>query len=326
MKKKVKISAPGKLMLFGEHAVVYGKPCIVTAVDERMKVSVEATDGNLLTLNAPDLIASDYVEKIDKLGDESVPKEVRFVSKAVKNFFDSRGLKSGLKIETKSDFSSKFGFGSSSAVTVATIKALSEIFDCNLDNRELFELSYKTILDVQGVGSGFDVAVAIWGEMIYFVTKGKKIEKIDSPELPLVVGYTGIKADTPMLISEVNKLLNKDKKRVFGIFDSIEKIVNEARQLFTERDYVKLGELMNENQKLLDALNVSSPELDKLIESSKLAGAYGAKLSGAGGGDCMVALVPPDKKVKVEGAIEEAGGTVINVKSRAQGARIEKNI
>lgn len=312
-------------MLFGEHAVVYGKPCIVTAVDQRIKVSVEPSNGNYLKIVAPQVNLDNYVEKIDILGKNDAPPGSRFVSLAVKNFFEFYKLSFGLKVTTQSDFSSKFGFGSSSAVTVATIKALSKYINIDTDNDRIFDLSYKTVLDVQGVGSGFDVASAVWGGTIYY-TKGVNTKgTLEHGKLPLVVGYTGIKADTPTLVRQVAGLYKKNKELMDMIFGSIAEIAREGQMAILKGDLKKLGLLMNKNQKLLKSLGVSSPELNKLIDASLKAGAYGAKLSGAGGGDCMIALVPPDKVRSVGMAIEKSGGILLKVKTQAQGVR-EENI
>lgn len=323
MIERIEVSAPGKLMLFGEHAVVYGRPCIVTAVDHRMRVMVETANDSNLELYAPEVDVAGYIEKINNLGRDDAPKGTRFVSVAVRNFFNSFGIKSGLKVKTKSDFSSEFGFGSSSAVTVGVVKALSELFEKPLNNKEIFNLSYNTILDVQGVGSGFDAAAAIWGGTIYFITGGKKIEPLAAGKLPLVVGYTGIKADTPTLVRQVANFYKENKKLVGKIFDSIENIVEEGRIALSNHDHKKLGVLMDQNQELLNELGVSSPELENLIVAARKAGAYGAKLSGAGGGDCMIAFVPKGSRKLIEKVIEEKGGKIINVRTEAQGVRLE---
>lgn len=323
MNSFAKTSAPGKLMLFGEHAVVYGQPCIVTAVDQRISISLKIRKDRNIKLNAPEVNLMDYVEKIDDLGKEDAPKGSRFISCAVKNFFEFYKVSFGLNIETKSDFSSKFGFGSSSAVTVAAIKALSQLAGKNMDAKGIFDLSYKTVLDVQGVGSGFDVAAAVWGKTIYYVMGGKT-EYINCPSLPLVVGYTGIKADTPTLVRQVADFYRKKKEFASGLFTSIGKIVDEGRSALSKGNFEKLGLLMNENQDILQELGVGSPMLDKLIKASRKAGAYGAKLSGAGGGDCMVAVVNRETKRSVEQAIEKAGGEVLRVGMKAEGVRNEK--
>ena len=172
MKNRIIISAPGKLMLFGEHAVVYGRPCIVTAVNQRIQVNVERTDGKLIELSAPGVDLKLFRAKFSTNLSE-LPKGAKFVFASIKNFYEKFEVSSGLKIETKSDFSSKFGFGSSSAITVCTIKALDEIFGIRMSNKQIFDLSYKTVLDIQGVGSGFDLAAAIWGGTVYFIGGGK---------------------------------------------------------------------------------------------------------------------------------------------------------
>lgn len=319
----VKVSAPGKLMLFGEHAVVYGKPCIVTAVNHRISVSIEKRNDENIIINAPEMNIKDYSLSIENLNKEH-PKEVKFVLIAIKNFFDKYNLKSGLEIETKSEFSSKFGFGSSSAVTVSTIKALSELFNIKINKKELFDLSYKTVLDIQGVGSGFDVAAAIYGGTIYFVGGGKEINPINLKNLPLVVGYTGIKGDTPTLVKEVAKKREKYKELIDAKFSLIEKIVSSSREQLENNNWQELGELMNFNHGILNSLGVSCKELENLIHVAREAGAYGAKLSGAGGGDCMIALVPKEKRKDIENVINQIG-TVIEIKPNAKGVRIEND-
>lgn len=323
-KSTITISAPGKLMLFGEHAVIYGKPCIVIAVNQRIFTKVEKTDDDSIVIDAPELKIDNYSIEISGLGKTEYPKEVKFVLKAVGNFFKKYEVSSGLKIVTKSEFSNLFGFGSSSAVTICVIKALSEIFDIEVDNKSLFDIAYRTVLDIQGLGSGFDLAAAIWGGTLYFVAGGKKVTPIKVQTLPLVVGYTGIKADTSNLVRQVAEMRKNKERSVDKIFNSIGQIVEKAANLLKISDFRKLGILMNENQKLLAKLGVSSKKLDTLIKAANKSGAYGAKLSGAGGGDCMIALAGPECRNEVERAIETAGGIILNVKTGAEGVRIEK--
>ncbi len=319
----VKASAPGKLMLFGEHIAVYGKPCIVTAVNHRMSVSIEKRNDEKIIVNAPEVHVKNYKISVNELNNQ-YPKEVSFVLTAVKNFFDKYNCRSGLDIETHSEFSSKFGFGSSSAVTVSTLKALSELFDISMSNNELFNISYKTVMDVQKVSSGFDVASAIFGGTIFFAKKGEIIEKMNIKETPLIVGYTGVKADTPTLIKKVSGMLEREPKKINAVFNKIENIVIEAKDNIKNSNWAGVGQFMNENQQYLKMLDVSSPELDKLISASNKGGAYGSKLSGAGGGDCMIALASEDKSSLVSEAIKKAGGIIIPVETNVEGVRIER--
>ena len=234
---KVEASAPGKLMLFGEHAVVYNYPCIVTTVSSRIYVEVEKTSG-LLKIDAPQV------------------KNVRFVEETLKLFSQKYKVDNKILVKTYSDFSSQYGFGSSSAVTVATIHALGKLYKIKISKQGIFDLGYKVVLNVQGVGSGFDIASAIYGGTIYFVTGGKKIEPLTVKNLSLVIGYSGVKADTSKLV--------KNLKPDFKIFDQIKKIVEDVKISLLKSDWKTTGELMNQNHQLLQKLGVSTQKLDKM--------------------------------------------------------------
>jgi mevalonate kinase len=317
----VKASAPGKLMLFGEHAVIYDKPCIVTSVNHRISVSLQRKDTDNIFLTAPELniknqIISDNLEK-------SYSKKVSFILAAVNNFFKKYNVKSGLDIKTKNEFSDKIGLGSSSAVVVSTIKGLSKLFETEASHKQIFDLSYKTILDVQGLGSGFDVAAAVYGGILFFVTEGRVISPIKITEMPLVIGYTGVKADTPTLVRMVREKKIKEPSKINNIFNEIENIVNLAKSEIENKNWEEIGRLMNLNQDLLRGLDVSSKELENLIKAVLGAGAYGAKLSGAGGGDCMIAIADENNLDKIKQAIEKAGGSIVDAKVPAEGVKIE---
>ena len=348
--KKITVSAPGKLMLLGEHAVVYGRPCIVTAVGQRMKATVELTDEPIFQLNAPDVQVTDYKKPMDQLGKGDIPKGAKFVEVAVANFLirhpdpakpekdlsrmrvpnelgdsspSAQNDHFGVKITTASEFSSQFGFGSSSASTVCVVKALSELTEANLDNKAVFDLAYKTVLDIQGKGSGFDVAAAVYGGTLYFVIGGKVIKPLKINNLPLIVGYSGIKFDTVRIIDEVAEKAKKYPSVVDNIYDQIGRLVDLAQKAILKKDFAALGELMNFNEGYLATLGVESKKLADMIYRARDAGAYGAKLSGAGIGDCMIAIASEDKKQAVEDAITSAGGQVIEVEANVEGARIE---
>ncbi len=321
LENRVVVSAPGKLMLFGEHGVVYQRPCIVTAVDQRIRVYVERTGTGFLRIEAPNVGVNEYEAGIGSVADSGTPKGARFIVAAVRNFDRRYGVRSGVTIRTKSEFSSEFGFGSSSAVTVAVLKALSELFEVRISNDELFGLSYRTVLDVQAVGSGFDLAAAIWGGTLCFRSAGPKIDPLDIEGLPLIVGYTGVKADTASLVRAVADLRTRYKNLTDRIFDIMADLVEQAREALVARDVDSLGALMNINQGLLDSLGVNSLELSRLIYAAREAGATGAKLSGAGGGDCMIALSPEPRRQFVEEAIESAGGKLLGIRAGAPGVQ-----
>lgn len=326
--KSITVSAPGKLMLFGEHAVVYDKPSIVTAVNQRISIVAKGNEEPVFKLNAPDVDINNYSKLMTHLGEGEIPKGAKFVEFATRNFFKKYASDipkhSGVKLETVSQFKSTFGFGSSSASAVCTVKALAEIFKPELTEKEIFDIAYQTVLDVQGVGSGFDLAAAIYGGTIYFLTGGKTIQPLAISHLPLIIGYTGVKADTATIVKEVKARFVDKQEELSKIYDGIEKIVKDAIIAFKENNLKKLGELMNQNQTYLEQLGVSTNKLSSMINASRNAGAYGAKLSGAGGGDCMIALAPENKRTQVEKAITNAGGQVLKVEVNAKGVSVEK--
>lgn len=303
----VTVSAPGKLMLMGEHAVVYGEPCLVTAVNQRLSVTIDASDNGQITIDAPQV------------------KETKFVDRAIVKFFAEKGsfLKNrGIALAIHSDFDCRVGFGSSSAVSVATLKALSLYYNLTLTDREIFNLAYQVTLDIQGIGSGFDIAAATYGGTLFFTKGGATIAPL-RVSVPLVVGYTGIKADTPTLIRQVEKLHKTYPDKVNRIFAAIGKLVREGKEALLRQDWERLGKLMDFDQEYLRDLGVSTQKLEDLISAAKRAGAYGAKLSGAGGGDCMIALATSDKQKVIRKAIKDAGGEVIDVSTRAAGVRVD---
>lgn len=315
----IQVSAPGKLMLFGEHAVVHGKPCIVTSVDQRIEVKANFNGANELVVNAPQLGIKDYKQTVMQLCRQEMPKQMCFIEATVKRFYQKYGLKKGLNITTHSQFSHTFGFGSSSAITIATVKALSLLYQIKMSNKEIFDLGYQAVLDIQGVGSGFDLAAALWGGTLFYRKAASVVEQLKIKSLPLIVCYSGVKADTPTLVRQVAELKRKQPKKVIRIFNQIEEITFKAKKLLEQKKWRELGGLMNQNQKLLEKLEVSTMLLEKLIKAALNAGALGAKLSGAGGGDNIIALYPTNKRKKIEQALRKAGGKIMKVKLNSKG-------
>jgi len=320
----ITVSAPGKLLLFGEHAVVYGHPCIVTAVDQRLRLHAVRTEEPELRLEAPDVSITGYRTSMDLVGTGDVTGAARFVEHAVRCFRDEYPFDGGVTLSTKSDFSSLVGFGSSSASVVCVIKALAELTGATVDNRRLFGLALAAVRAAQGQeASGFDVAAAVYGGTLYFVTGGSIIEPLESVRIPLLVGYTGTKADTSTMVSAVAKKRKDQPERVGRIFDAITKITDEARQRMREGDWKRVGKLMEFNQEYLRDLGVSTQKLEALIAAARGAGAWGAKLSGAGGGDCMLAVTADERREAVAHALTENGGQVIHIHTNADGVRTE---
>lgn len=282
-------------MIMGEHSVVYGYPCIVSIVNKFLTVEAEKSDKD------SDIFFTGQI------------KDDSYLKATVKLFKEKFRLNAPFKLTTRSEMTG-YGFGSSSAVVVGTLKALSKLFKINISNEELFELSYQAYRDVQKVASGFDLASIIYGNTVYFNGTTKEVKKIYDKQLPILTVFTSVKADTAKMIEKVRDFRKKNKKRVDGIFAGIGKLVQQAKNAIGNEDWPELGNLMNQNQKFLKELGVSTPTIDKIIEKLLKNGVYGAKISGAGGGDCVIALIDGETPDKISKITWPSGVEIINVK------------
>ncbi len=322
----IRVSAPGKLMLLGEHAVVHERPCLVTAMDARLTMTLTATDDDLFTIHAPDVGVDHLQGRIADAfaGNQALARGTRFIESALALFRDRYGLTRGLHIETRSDFSSQLGLGSSSATVACAVFGLAHVLQLDLSRRNLFDLGLDVIRSVQKLGSGFDLAAAIYGGTLFYDNVGQReIVPLDVPELPLVVAYTGIKADTPTYVNRVNQRRGAWPAAMAQIFDTMAQLVIDGRAALLAADWASLGQLMDMQHGLAHAIGVDTPETVKLVFAARTNGAYGAKLSGAGGGDCIIVLAPEAQRSALETALEQAGGEIVHVSPNAPGVRLE---
>ncbi|HEX9817425.1 MAG TPA: hypothetical protein VGA89_00830 [Patescibacteria group bacterium] len=317
-------SAPGKLMLSVGYAVVHGFSTVVTAVDQRLMATVKKNGSGWFYLQAPDLGLTNYSKKIAVLGNGHVPKSVQFIEIVYKHFLEKFPQQEGISVSTKSEFSTSYGFGSSSAVTVAFAKALTTLYDVNLSKKELFDLTYRVILEVQGVGSGYDLAAAIWGGTLRYVKPAKTIAQLKLREPKLLVVFTGEKADTPTLIRMVNSLYERQPAKIKVIFEEINEIAFSLEKSLAIGDWSTVGKLFCRSQQAARELGVSSTRIEELIEIAQATGAYGATCSGAGGGDCVLVAVADQQRAAVKKALRQAGAKILSVQLDAPGVRIEK--
>lgn len=317
-------SAPGKLMLLGDHAVVYDHPCIVTAVNQRLYVETEKQEPALLTLKAPDLGLQKYEKALSQLGTGPLPKPVQFIENVYKRFLEKYPQTSGVTVQTRSDFSSTFGFGSSSAVSTAFAFSLFKLYEIPFTNQELFDLCYRAVLDVQGVGSGFDIASAIWGGTLLYKRGASVLEKVSVKQLPIIVVYTGIKADTPTIVRQVGEQYKQDPQGVEALFSLSEEDVFAGKSALEKGDWKALGQIFSHSQELLEKLHVSSESIQQSCSALVESGCFGAKLSGAGIGDCVLGVSSPEQLEELKKNFKPF--QVMNVELQAEGVREEPSV
>ena len=315
---QVTASAPGKLVLYGDHAVVHGQPGIVTAVDHRYRVTATRLGEPLLrikTATAP--------ERTVRLGEGgwTFSAQTAFVEAAVKHLQQELSLDGGFRIVTDGPAQS-YGLGSSSAVTVATLAATAALCDAALSRDWLYRMARAAVLEVQGTGSGLDVAASTYGGTLYLERAGAVPASVATDALPLVIAYSGTKVGTTGLIKRVASLRARQPDLVEALFAIAGRIAIRARSCLEDGRWQDLGTMTNLYQGLLEALGVGTADQARLIYAARSAGAWGAKLSGAGGGDCMFALAAGSARARVAAQITAAGGEVLQLATGAPGVRL----
>lgn len=282
-------TAPGKIYLFGEHAVVYGEPAIACAVELRTRVRVKKSN---------DISISSDIGKTG-LDFELHP----YVSTAVQKLGSP-----DVSIEITSEIPVGSGLGSSAAVTVATLSAINIELGLGYDAEKIAKTAHEIEKEVQGAASPTDTFVSTFGGVIEIPSR----KRLDMLECGIVIGNTNKGASpkkTATLVRQVAELRQKYPDSINPIIKTIGSFARHGEIMVREKKYEALGRLMNINHGLLDALGVGTMELSTLVYAARNAGAYGAKLTGAGGGGCMVAIT--DSPGEVAYAIEKAGGTAI---------------
>jgi mevalonate kinase len=294
----VKATAPGKVILFGEHAVVYDRPALAVPVTQ-VHVDVEVLDSPRagIFIHAPGI---DLHAELN-----SLPPDHPIAAVILKVLPPS--FQKGAEISITSTIPVASGLGSGAAVSVALIRALSSFVNRPLSDDEVNLLAYEIEKLHHGTPSGIDNSVITYNQPVYFI-KGQPIEtfKAEKP-FTIVIGDTGIPAPTKESVGAVRRLWLRDSVNLETIFDEIGQLSLIARRSIEHGKPELLGELMDQNHALLQSLTVSSPELDGLVEAARKAGALGAKLSGGGRGGNMIALAGPVNAESVAEALISAG-------------------
>lgn len=300
----------GKVILFGEHFVVHGVPGIVSAIDT-------ATDAEV-TQTGKELVVRDERKAAKGYAEEKRLQQIESIQRMLKKM----GLDPKLPLNiwiggTLPGFS---GLGASAASSVAIARAIAEELSLKLTDEQVNQIAYEAEKAYAGNPSGIDNTAATYGGLMWFKknTSGGSddVERLSiRMSVEIVIGSTGKVANTKAMVAGVAERKNKNPEKYGEIFKEAENLAFAGRKALEGYDLKKVGELMNENHRLLQEIEVSSRELDLLVDVARKSGAFGAKLTGGGGGGCMVALTPgKELQVKVASALEKEGFEVLRTK------------
>lgn len=301
----------GKVILLGEHSVVHGRPALALSIANGAQVSSSQARGDRTTLHiAPWNVDVDSGPEVN-VGREPLQQALR----VARGFYDD-DLE--LALSANVQLPSGAGMGSSAALGVAVLRALDEARGLTRPDAEIYERSLAWERVFHGNPSGIDNAMATYGGMALF-KRGEPLTRI-VPRHPvqLVVAYSGSSSSTKTMVDSVARQFAREPERVGKLFDAIASIVMNGKLALEQGDLKGLGQLMTMNHKLLSSLMLSTDALEEMNERAVSAGALGAKVTGAGGGGCMVALVEDEaSRSRVANALRELGKTVYDVRSAA---------
>ncbi|MEM2893852.1 MAG: mevalonate kinase [Candidatus Bathyarchaeia archaeon] len=327
MEMAVEASAPGKIILFGEHSVVYRGPAIAIAIDRRARVTAEERGDKKIFIEAVDLgVAGFFEEGAYKPVKGGMRGEVslRAIDVSARHTMGHIGRSGGVSLRVSSEIPIAVGLGSSAAICVATVAALGELLGGGLSKEEICNLAFEGERIIHGSPSGIDNNVSTHGGVLRY-ERGEGYERFaPDVEIPLIVGNTGLRRSTRRMVEKVRGIWEKEGEIVDGIIDLLGHISTYGLDSLLKGDLQRMGTLMNISHGLLSSLGVSCPELDLLVYAARSAGAMGAKLTGAGGGGCMVALATENRLGKVEEAIASSGGEPIRVRLSSEGVTVRR--
>jgi hydroxymethylglutaryl-CoA reductase len=297
----------GKVILLGEHAVVYGRHAIAAPIPLAIKALVEDCDEGIHLM-------------IPRWGVEyrlaSNPSERRSFERPAGVVLDQLGLsRRAMRIEVFPDVPRSMGLGGSAAMAVAIVRALDKHFRLKLSDEQVNRLAFESEKVAHGSPSGLDNTLACYGKALVFRTGDPPlIEPLNIREpIPAVIGMTGFEGLTAKTVGRVREAWQQDKKLYERIFDQIDALTLRGIQAIQDNDLPTLGQLMNICQGMLNALGVSTPELEKVCDIARENGALGAKLTGGGGGGSIIAICDGDTEPVVS-AIRAAGFQALPVR------------
>ena len=279
---KSKASAPGKVILFGEHFVVYGVKAILCSINKRVTVTAEKTSERKISINSD--IGNLILEPNKLISEINSPLKPFYylANKAIKN------QDTGIEIKINSEIPLGAGLGSSSACCVAGAAAIFRLFE-DVSKERILELAIEAERTIFENTSGADCTVCVYGGIMEYDKKQgfKKIE--DEPNFQLVIANSNIEHSTESMVSEVKAFTIKNKEEFSKLLNQELELVEDVLKLLKENNTIELGEKINQNQEYLETIGISNNQLREMIEIGQKT-SFGAKITGSGGGGCIFAI------------------------------------
>lgn len=293
--EKISISTPGKCILFGEHAVVYGYTALVSTIDMKSVCTIRNINSNGIKFNFPNYQKKIQLKSLDLIENEIEIFNSKFESfshflKTLKKIENECSLSlNGIEIEISSSLWSNSGLGSSASTASAFIQAVNQFFNLKWSIDKINSYTYFMEKFIHGNPSGIDNTVINYGGFLLYQNKKFKSIK-NTPRIPLLIINSGQSHRTFQAVKQVKEMFDKDPKEIDEIFKKIDQIANKSVEFINNGDVEQLGALMNQNQILLERLNLSTPQISKIIKMGSSIDIYGVKITGAGLGGALIAV------------------------------------
>lgn len=304
MNRTLSVEVPGRICLMGDKVDLLGKPVIGVAINLMLKVYYSENDDGIVQFYSYNTDESTTFNLNDK-----PPRTIDLAYWSVLYERLRNHIKRGFRMEVQSEIPIGAGLSTSAAISIGFIRAIDQAYNLRLSNYDIAELAYLGENHDLGIQCGrLDQYTEAFGGVVFIHTdENPRVEPLDVQQLPIVVGDSMEERKASSLLNRIKKEIKESNKDTLNAFRIIENCVYQARTALIQKDYQKLGELMDTQQEQEINLGAHTEKILEMCKVSKKAGAFGAKQMGAGGGGCMLAICP-GKQEAVVNAIEDIGG------------------
>ncbi len=317
-------SAPAKIILFGEHFVVYNQPVILASINKRLKIEckIEVESNKAINLETNNFGKRIYPLSIIKNSNQDIVNDFFYpIIYILRKMVYHNTEPYGITIKIISEIPYGVGLGSSAALCVAGVAAISRLYKRLKNKDEILDIAIETERILHKNSSGADCVVSTYGGLLYY-HKDSNVKTLRFSNLSFIIINTGLKHSTGDLVSLVNRFRKNNLREFNVISNKYSRICGRAIKALEEGNLLSIGKLMNENQILLEKIGVSTPEVNKIINLSIQYGAMGSKLTGAGGGGCVLSLIHPRDKDYFVSKMEKNGYECFPVSIEDQGLKV----